>query len=501
MEKYAADAVQADAFIRAIRLESKRRKRRTIMKFDSNNYTVEEMTLEDTTVRFRAFRGLVYVEHPVNPEFQQMNLFVPELYYEGGTKNGYDIHTAPVFMPNTVGGYMPGELDEPGWQKMGPRKPNSIFQALDHGYVVAAPAIRGRVQKNSDGVYTGKAPACIVDYKAAVRYLHFFADVLPGAENKIITSGTSAGGALSALMGASGNHPDYEPYLKKLGAAEAEDAVFAASCYCPITNLDHADMAYEWQFDGIYEYHRMDMKMEEGGRPSFTPEDGRMDEDQIRVSGEEKALFPPYLNSLGLLDADGGKYTLSDDGTGNFKEYLEKVIAQSAQTELDKGRDLSEKTWLTVRNGIVEGVDFAGYAKDITRMKTAPAFDALDLSSQENNLFGTAETDCCHFTEYSRKHSLAEGTVASGDIVRMMNPMNYIGEKDAKTAKYWRIRHGECDRDTSLAVSAMLSIRLENAGCDVDYRSPWGIPHAGDYDLKELFAWIDGIVKESRQSR
>lgn len=86
------------------------------MKFDSNNYTIEEMTLEDTTVRFRAFRGLVYVEYPVNPEFQQMNLFVPELYYEGGTKNGYDIHTAPVFMPNTVGGYMPGELDEPGCQ-------------------------------------------------------------------------------------------------------------------------------------------------------------------------------------------------------------------------------------------------------------------------------------------------------------------------------------------------------------------------------------------------
>ena len=80
----------------------------------------------------------------------------------------------------------------------------------------------------------------MVDYKAAVRYLHFFADELPGDASKIITNGTSAGGALSSLMGSTGNHPDYEPYLQALGAADAGDNVFAASCYCPITNLEHA---------------------------------------------------------------------------------------------------------------------------------------------------------------------------------------------------------------------------------------------------------------------
>ena len=67
----------------------------------------------------------------------------------------------------------------------------------------------------------GQAPACIVDYKAAVRWLHYFAADLPGDAGKIIANGTSAGGALSALMGASGNHPDYEPYLREIGAADA----------------------------------------------------------------------------------------------------------------------------------------------------------------------------------------------------------------------------------------------------------------------------------------
>ena len=77
----------------------------------------------------------------------------------------------------------------------------------------------------------------------------------------------------------------------------------------------------------------------------------------------------------------------------------------------------------------------------------------------------------------------------------MMNPMPYIFDEKAQTAKYFRIRHGECDRDTSLAISAMLALKLKEAGCQVDYQSPWNIPHAGDYDLEELFAWIDEICK------
>ena len=80
-----------------------------------------------------------------------MNLFVPECYYEGASLHGYDLGSAPVFMPNTVGGYMPGPADEPGTNPFLQGRPNTIFRALQHGYVVASPAIRGRVQKGADG--------------------------------------------------------------------------------------------------------------------------------------------------------------------------------------------------------------------------------------------------------------------------------------------------------------------------------------------------------------
>lgn len=472
------------------------------MKFEKENYKIEELTLENETIRFRSFRNLAYVEHPVNEEYQQMNIFAPEIYYEGKEFNGYTLDTAPVFMPNTVGGYMPGELDEPGYHKYEKGRLNSIFRALQHGYVVAAPAIRGRVQKDAKGKYNGKAPACIVDYKAAVRYLHYFSEELPGDENKIITNGTSAGGALSSLMGATGNHPDYEPYLKELGAAEASDAVFAASCYCPITNLDHADMAYEWEFQGVNDYHRMNMQMNEGGRPSFTPEDGRMSEEKIRISKEESKLFPDYMNSLHLKDENGKQLTLDADGNGTFKEYVKKIVMQSAQKSIDavktnsKEDDLAEKKqWLTIENNKVIAMDFDAYVRDITRMKTAAAFDDVEMKSPENDLFGSEDKNYRHFTEYSQKNSKCAGEKAEDMVIKMMNPMYYIDDEKADTAKYLRIRHGERDRDTSLAISALLTLQLREAGCEVDYYSPWNVPHAGDYDLEELFAWIDKICK------
>ena len=47
----------------------------------------------------------------------------------------------------------------------------------------------------------------------------------------IITDGTSAGGAMSSLLGFTGNNPSYEPMLKAMGAADTRDDVFASVCY------------------------------------------------------------------------------------------------------------------------------------------------------------------------------------------------------------------------------------------------------------------------------
>ncbi|MBP2656658.1 MAG: alpha/beta hydrolase, partial [Firmicutes bacterium] len=108
-------------------------------------------------------------------------------------------------------------------------------------------------------------------------------------------------------------------------------------------------------------------------------------------------------------------------------------------------------------------------------------------------LFGTATVKAQHFTNFGKDHSTAGGSLADASIVKVLNPMNYIGTEGTTTAHYWRIRHGAVDRDTSLAIPVILATTLENKGFDVDFALPWGRPHSGDYDLDELFAWADNI--------
>lgn len=450
--------------------------------FNSEDYTLKTLTFGGKIITYRAYENIIYVSNPVDANYQIMNIYIPEEYYEGKSIGSFTAETAPIFLPNKVGGYMPAKPDSPNIDQDG--NPNAALIALSKGYMVASPGARGRTLKDENGLlYTGKAPACIVDLKAAVRYLRYNDKIMPGSAERIISNGTSAGGAISALLGATGNNTDYEPYLEEIGAAGERDDIFAASCYCPITNLENADMAYEWQFNGINDYN-------------FAGRKGTLTEEQIKVSNQLKAIFPQYLNSLNLRKPNGTALTLDSNGNGTFKDYVKSFLIASAQKALNRGEDLNNMNWITIKDETVVDIDFDKYMVYITRMKPTPAFDALDLSSWENNLFGTSTVDNQHFSKFSKENSTKGGSLADAKIVKMMNPMNYIGTKEATTAKYWRIRHGALDRDTSFAIPIILATKLQNEGFDVDFEIPWGIGHGGDYDLDELFAWIDNILKK-----
>lgn len=75
-----------------------------------------------------------------------------------------------------------------------------------------------------------------------------------------------------------------------------------------------------------------------------------------------------------------------------------------------------------------------------------------------------------------------------------MNPLNYIGVSGVGTAPHWRTRLGAVDRDTALAVPVILATKLQHSGYQVDFAVPWGQGHGVDYDLDELFAWINQII-------
>ena len=477
--------------------------------FDAKNYESMSTTVDNKEIKYRAFEYIPYVANPIDIDQQYMNIYVPEEYFNNGTINGYNTQTAPIFMPNAVGGYMPSQAMTP---KVENGKPNSVLYALSRGYVVAAPATRGRTNKASDGNFIGKAPAVIVDLQAATAYLHANDSTMPGNANRIITNGTSAGGAVSLLQGATGNNSDFQPYLQALGAATAATNVYAVSAYAPITNLDAADMAYEWSYKGITSFNKVTMGQGElpqanvGGNtapPQRTMQRVNLNADDVAYSNLLSEHFPEYVNNLQLHDSMGRVLKLDKNGNGTFKNYVKAFIIDAANKAQAKGTDLSKHTYLVRdgKTGAIKDINWEAYNQFVSRSKAPGAFDSRSNDSGENNLFGTSTTDNNHFTITAALHDTTPNQdvyVENAKIVTMMNPMNYLGSPAATNARYYRIRYGTADSNTSVAIPLIVGARAQNLGYNVDMATPFGVDHSGDYDLDELFNWMDNIVKNGR---
>ena len=477
--------------------------------FDVKNYESMSTTVDNKEIKYRAFEYIPYVANPIDIDQQYMNIYVPEEYFNNGTVNGYNTQTAPIFMPNAVGGYMPSQAMTP---KVKNGQPNSVLYALSRGYVVASPATRGRTNKASDGNFIGKAPAVIVDLQAATAYLHANDSVMPGNANRIITNGTSAGGAVSLLQGAAGNSSDFQPYLQALGAATAATNVYAVSAYAPITNLDAADMAYEWSYNGITSFNKVSMGQGElpqanvGGNsapPQRTIQRVNLNADDVAYSNLLNEHFPDYVNNLQLHDSVGRVLKLDKNGNGTFKNYVKEFIVAAANKAQAKGTDLSKHTYLVHDNktGTIKDINWEAYNQFVSRSKAPGAFDSRSNDSGENNLFGTSTTDNNHFTITAALHdttSNPEAYVQNAKVVTMMNPMNYLGSPAATNAQFYRIRYGTADSNTSVAIPLIVGTRAQNLGYKVDMATPFNVDHSGDYDLDELFNWMDNIVKNGR---
>ena len=472
------------------------------LSFDANAGVKASMVMYDgTKVSYTAYEGLFYVTNVEDSAYQTMNVYVPD----GATQQ------TPIFLRTYVGGYMASKASQP-------QAGDASGRALKEGYVVVIPGARGR-NSTVGTIYTGRAPKAILDLKAAIRYLRHFDKEMAGDAEKIITDGTSAGGAMSSLMGATGNHPDYEPLLKAMGAAQERDDVFASVCFCPITDLDHADMAYEWLYNG-------------------TDSRQQGNQDVLAVSNELKAQFPAYIYSLGLKMPDGTPLTAD-----NYLDFIKREIIRAAQIAKNAGADIPDSIGFTfsqdggfgappINGGMMGGMRSQGdkkpeggmppmmmrrggkkageyiidldmqkylnYVVSTQPLKTAPAFDTKGVCGQnasgENEEFGDATGTSANFTEYGAQKT---GSLLTDDIrqnARLLNPINFIGDEETDVAPHWYIRHGARDRDTSFPIPLNLALKLQNAGKDVNYLLAWNRPHSGDYALDELFEWIRKII-------
>uniref|UniRef100_A0AAU2A7K6 Alpha/beta hydrolase n=1 Tax=Streptomyces sp. NBC_00093 TaxID=2975649 RepID=A0AAU2A7K6_9ACTN len=479
--------------------------------FDKDAYTELTTTITtdagDRSVTYHFYKAITYVTNPVDEKYQSLNVSVP-VEIDG---TAVDATRAPILFANSVGGYLPSSVADAtgiGGGGMtgvpGGAAPSASASAsgevasggnaqvdqqgemvsnaelgLAAGYVVVEPGARGRTLVDSSGTYYGTAPAAIVDLKAAVRYVRFNKGRIPGDTDRIVSSGTSAGGALSALLGASGDSPLYAEYLTELGAADASDAIFASGDWCPITDLEHADMAYEWNWGAN--------KLSSGSLVDQT------------VSKDLSTAFTEYQASLKLRARGFGALTAR-----NLDDYLLETYLQPAATKyLDSLSESARSTYLAANTFITwaGGKATFTWADFLThvgaRKKDTPAFDAFDLSAGENNLFGTGTTQARHFTLYSLRHEGSGSARLASDLpakLTLMNPMPFIAKRNPSRAKHWWIRVGTKDSDTSLSVVGNLAASLEQLGDDVNALMYWDSGHGANDDAADFITWIAKVT-------
>ncbi|MFC6275863.1 subtype B tannase [Levilactobacillus tangyuanensis] len=458
------------------------------LRFDESTYDKATASVAGETVTYRSFTQIDYVSRPVDP-IQRLNVFVPEAYFNGGQVNGYTRVSAPIFMPNTIGGYRPGPSDFPGnAARYGHGE--TILAALKQGYVVVSAGARGWTSRNDNHEFIGKAPAFIVDLKAAIRYVTYNAGWLPGNPDRIVVNGTSAGGAAAALLGASGDADFFETPLQELGAAPGTDAVFAVSAYCPVMNLEHADDAYEWQFHGISDWTERSFKLVDD-QPQITNRSSHLSGEEQRWSSERQQAFVGYVNGLNLRDENDHELTLNPNGSGSLRESIVNDLRRSAEAAWNAGRAMGNYAGVTEQAGHVMAIDWYRYTAGLGRQKGLPAFDGLDLSRPENQLFGNRLTAARHFTAFGQAHTTVPAERADPDLVAAINPMTYLETPQSQVASHWRIRHGAADVDTAFVIPKLLATRLANQKYEVDFAYQWATTHQGDYDLPGLFNWIN----------
>ena len=290
------------------------------LSFDSTNWSYDS----SNGVYYQI--GVIYCTNPATTDYNSLGIYVPANYLtctagssnkyscsinSSGTVGSYTATTAPIVFPINTAGYS---------AQKGPTSYSysGLDSYLKAGLIYVYAGCRGR---NEGETYNSGAPWGVTDLKASIRYIRYNSDSIPGDKDSIFSFGHSGGGAQSCLLGITGDSSLYTNYLNKIGAAMTDssgnsisDSIKGSQCWCPITNLDTADMAYEWN---------MGQYVSTGTRA-----DGTFTKS---LSDDLTNQYISYINNIKLKDESGTTLLLStsESNTGTYYDYLKSVIETS----------------------------------------------------------------------------------------------------------------------------------------------------------------------------
>lgn len=242
----------------------------------------------------------------------------------------YTAATAPIILNTGAAGY--------GSQN------NSLASTTyaAEGYINVSCGNRGKqdtaTDEDGNTYYTGDAPSCLADQKAAARFIQYniLLGNLPGCGDYLISTGGSGGGAHAVTFAATSNNSDFYDYQIEAGAVgvyytadggystavtidgvdyEISDGAWGCIAYSAITSLAEADMtlAFEYYLDTGYDFST---------------------DFQAQLAEYLSAAYMEYINeqNLSVNEADVG---FDLNGNGDLEDTIALTIEYDPETYPD----------------------------------------------------------------------------------------------------------------------------------------------------------------------
>ncbi len=312
-----------------------------------------------------------------------------------------------------------------------------------------------------------------------------------------------------------------------LALSESTDGVYRAGSYCDYLKTVIETSLNHFLADNTFPYTSGGTTMADGGfaggasggmgggrpsgsMPSGSAPSGAADGTAGATAASGSAASGAADGTTGATASSGA--AASGAGMTAMGGSTESVTYDTVQAYIDALNE--SETWVAydAASNTASVTDIGAFVRNCkTPTKSVGAFDALDRSQAENDLFGNDDSDALHFdttmaqlltdnadtyaalsgwsesypTDYTGDLALQDALGSDRDTrMNMYNPMYYVcgsyaGAGSSTVAPHWRIRTGIDQGDTALTTEVNLSLALaqNSAVSDVDFETVWGLGH------------------------
>lgn len=336
--------------------------------------------------------------------------------------------------------------------------------------------------------------------------------------------------------------------ITDLGHADGSYEYAYAAARVAILDLYGVDALYAPKMEG--KGPNAKPAVDENGNPVYQ-ESITYNEVTMAVSPILAEDWAVYVNGLGVAGTDNKFDTTTLASSGTLWDTMIELIETCLQDALDDGVDIIDvlesqsyntyytknadgtyseialedgwqTSWLSIENGKVKVTDVEAFLTFValgTELKNAPAFTnqgTINQDKNENNLFGN-DDEAYGYNSKAVWDLEAEGGIlheayktwdaywdANEDLItKQMNMTDSIAyltdDANGDSAKYWMVRHGIIDRDTSFANQTLLYLALQNDDSieTVDFAFTWYRGHQGFYDLDEAITFMNASIADA----